>query len=61
VAAALWLDAPLVLGLSNTGMVLLALTFLLSTLTLGAGRTTVLQGAVHLVVGATWLFLVLAP
>jgi Ca2+:H+ antiporter len=59
--AALWLDAPLVLGLSNSGMVLLALTFLLSVLTLGAGRTTVLQGMVHLVVGATWLFLVFAP
>ena len=61
VMAALWLDAPLVLGLSNTGMVLLALTFLLSILTLGAGRTTVLQGSVHLIVGATWLFLVLVP
>ena len=37
---------------------LLAITFLVSTVTLGTGRTHVMQGAVHLVLFATFLFLV---
>lgn len=36
---------------------LLALTLLISTLTLGTGRPTLLQGAVHLSLLATYLFL----
>jgi Ca2+/Na+ antiporter len=45
----------LVLGLDLKGMVLLALSLLVATLSLGTGRTTVLQGAVHLVIFAVYL------
>ncbi|WAC74637.1 ionic transporter y4hA [Roseateles sp. SL47] len=51
----------LVLGLSPLSMVLLFLTFLVGGLTLGGGRATVLQGAVHLVVFAVFLFLAVIP
>jgi Ca2+/H+ antiporter len=37
--------------------VLLALTLLVSVMTLGTGRTTVLQGAVHLAILAAFLYL----
>ena len=57
----LWLGKPLVLGLENKELVLLALTLLVSTITLASGRTTVLQGAVHLVIFAAFLFLLVAP
>ena len=42
-------------------MVLLALTLLVGVITLGTGRTTVLQGIVHLVIFATFLFLTVVP
>jgi Ca2+:H+ antiporter len=57
----LFLGVPLVLGLEPRDMVLLALTFVVSALTLGSGRSTVLQGAVHLVIFAAFLFLALVP
>jgi Ca2+:H+ antiporter len=40
---------------------LLTLTFLVSILTLATGRTNVLQGSVHLVIFAAFLFLSLFP
>ncbi len=46
----------LVLGLDLKGMTLLVLTLVVATLSLGTGRTTVLQGAVHLVIFAVYLF-----
>src|SRR5262245_57803397 len=52
---------PLVLGLDPTEMVMLVLTFLVSAFTLGTGRTYVMQGAVHLVLFAAFLFLALVP
>jgi Ca2+:H+ antiporter len=55
------LDKQLVLGLNAQGMVLLALTFLLSMLTFGTGRTNILFGLVHLVVFAVFVFLVFVP
>jgi Ca2+:H+ antiporter len=55
------LDRTLVLGLSAENMVLLVLTLFVSTLTLGTGRTTVLQGAVHLVVFVVFLLLSAIP
>ena len=61
IAVTLVTGQPVILGLSPSGTVMLAMTFLVSVLTLGAGRTTVLQGAVHLTLGATWLFLVFVP
>ncbi|MEK8044830.1 calcium:proton antiporter [Ideonella margarita] len=59
--AALWLDMPLVLGLSNKDLVMLGLTFLVSAITFAQGRTNMLQGAVHLVIFASFLFLALVP
>jgi Ca2+:H+ antiporter len=54
-------DLPLSLGVDSLGMTFLGLTFLLSLLTIAIGRATVLQGVVHLVVFAAYLFLSLVP
>jgi Ca2+:H+ antiporter len=61
VVTATALDLPLVLGLPPKELVLLALTFLVGAITLGTGRTNVMQGAVHLVLFAAFLFLSLVP
>jgi Ca2+:H+ antiporter len=55
------LDKQLVLGLNDQEMVLLVLTFILSMLTFGTGRTNILFGLVHVVVFAVFLFLVFVP
>jgi Ca2+:H+ antiporter len=55
------LRRPLTLGLDPKEEVLLALTLLLCVITLGTGRTTVLQGIVHLVVFGSYLFLAIVP
>lgn len=47
-ALAIAADIPIALGLDTKSAVLLFLTLIVSTLTLGTGRTTILQGAVHL-------------
>jgi Ca2+:H+ antiporter len=52
---------PLVLGLDGKETVLLALTLLVSTITLSTGRTTIFQGTVHLVIFAAFLFLSVFP
>jgi Ca2+:H+ antiporter len=49
------------LGLSPKDQVLLALTLLVAVITLGTGRTTVLQGIVHLVIFASFLFFAVMP
>jgi Ca2+:H+ antiporter len=59
--ASLWLDGPLVLGLGATQLVLLALTVVVSVLTIVPGRATRLQGGVHLVLLAAFLFLAVNP
>jgi Ca2+:H+ antiporter len=59
--AAYALDKQLVLGLNAQEMVLLVLTFMLSMLTFGTGRTNILFGLVHLVVFAVFIFLVFVP
>jgi Ca2+:H+ antiporter len=59
--ASIWLDGPLSLGLGSTQMVLLALTVVVSVLTVVPGRATRLQGGVHLVLLAGFLFLAIAP
>ena len=61
VVAGVWLSIPLDLGLKATDIVLLALTFLVSSITLVSGRTHMMQGAVHLVIFAAFLFLALIP
>ncbi len=59
--ASIWLDGPLLLGLGPNQMVLLALTVVVSVLTVVPGRATRLQGVVHLVVAAAFLFLAVSP
>lgn len=59
--AAYSLDKTLVLGLEDREIVILILTFILSMLTFGTGRTNILFGMVHLVVFAIFIFLVLVP
>lgn len=60
-ALAIAADLPLALGLDAKSAVLLFLTLIVSTLTLGTGKTTVLQGAVHLVIFAVYLFTTIVP
>jgi Ca2+:H+ antiporter len=60
-AASLLLKMPLQLGIVGTDLVLLLLTLLISSITFASGRTTVMQGAVHLVVFAAFLFLAIVP
>jgi Ca2+:H+ antiporter len=47
----------LALGLTQDNVALLILTLFMATLTLGTGRTNVLQGAVHLVIFAVFLMI----
>ena len=60
-ATAIALDLPLDLGLPAKEVALLALTLLLTSMTLSGGRATILQGAVHLVVFAVFVFLAMVP
>ncbi|MGK2910018.1 MAG: calcium:proton antiporter [Sphingobium sp.] len=55
------LELPLGLGLDSKGVVLLALTLFVSSLSLARGRTTVLHGAVHLVIFAAYLVTTILP
>jgi Ca2+:H+ antiporter len=60
--ASVVLGTPLVLGLDEPkDVVMLALTFVVSAVTLATGRTHVMQGAVHVVMFAAFLFLALVP
>ncbi len=54
-------NLPVILGLAPKDVVLLGLTFIVGTITLGTGRTSIMQGAVQLVVFAAVLFLSLVP
>lgn len=58
---ALVLQQPLALGLVLKDQILLALTLFLCVITLGTGRTTMLQGVVHLVIFAVFLFFSVIP
>jgi Ca2+:H+ antiporter len=59
--ASIWLDGPLLLGLGSVQIVMLVLTVVVSTLTVVPGRATRLQGAVHLILFAAFLFLSVNP
>jgi Ca2+:H+ antiporter len=50
-----------VLGVDATGQVLIALTLVLSVLTFSGARTTVLEGAVHLLVFFVYVVLLFSP
>lgn len=58
---ALILEAPLELGVDMHDTVLLVLTFAVSIVTFGAGRTNILPGFVHLALFAIFVFLVFVP
>lgn len=58
---ALMLDLPLTLGLEPKDIVLLTMSFIVSAITLGSGRTNLMLGAVHLVLFGAFLFLALVP
>jgi Ca2+:H+ antiporter len=60
-AVSIVLAQPLELGLNGKDQAMLALTLLLSVITLGTGRTTVLQGIVHLVIFAIFMFFAVVP
>jgi Ca2+:H+ antiporter len=59
--ASIWIHGPLLLGLGPTQLVLLALTVVVSVLTVVPGRATRLQGEVHLVLLAASFFLAISP
>ncbi|GAA4889341.1 calcium:proton antiporter [Streptomyces coeruleoprunus] len=59
--ASVWLSGPLVLGLGAVHLVLLALTAVVSALTVVPGRATLLQSGVHLVLFAAFVFLSFSP
>ena len=60
-AYSIWTGSQLALDLSNASTALLILTIFVSSVTLATGRTTVLQGAVHLVIFGVFLFLSAFP
>ena len=60
-ALSLIVDLPIMLGLSSKGIVLLLLSLLVATQSLGTGRTTILQGMVHLVIFGVYLFTTVVP
>src|SRR6266480_1314539 len=60
-SVSMFLSRPLTLGLGAKEELLLAVTLLVCLLTIGTGRTTVLQGIVHLVLFAVFLFFAAVP
>jgi Ca2+:H+ antiporter len=60
-AVSIALHQPITLGLDQKEQVLLALTLFISVITLGTGRTTVLQGIIHLAIFAVFLFFAIVP
>lgn len=55
------LDLPLQMGLDPKGITLLVLSLFTVTLSLGTGRTTILGGAVHLMIFAAYLVTTIIP
>jgi len=55
------LIVPVALGLSDKSAVLLFLSLIVASQTLAHGRTTVLQGAIHLTIFAVYLFTTFVP
>jgi Ca2+:H+ antiporter len=60
-AYSLWTGAKLALGIGPQSVALLVLTLFISSVTLATGRTTILQGAVHLVIFGVFMFLSAVP
>jgi Ca2+:H+ antiporter len=60
-AIAWWTGSPMALGITPGGAILLGLSFMMALITYGTGRASLLSGVVHLIVLATWLFLMVVP
>jgi len=60
-AIAIFFDLNLSLGISTLNMTLMYLSFFIGALTLAIGRTTLLQGMVHIIIFLEYLFLSLVP
>jgi len=60
-AVSIMLHQPITLGLEQKDQLLLALTLFISVITLGTGRTTVLQGVIHIAIFAVFLFFAIVP
>lgn len=60
-AVSILFHQPLTLGLDPKDIVLTVLTMLLTTLTIATGRTSILQGAIHLLIFAVFLFFAAVP
>lgn len=60
-AIAIYFNLPLSLGISDLNITLLYLSCFIGALTLAIGRTTLLQGVVHLIIFFEYLFLSLVP
>jgi Ca2+:H+ antiporter len=60
-AYSIWTGNKLALGLSPASTTLLILTIFVSSVTLATGRTTILQGAVHLVIFGVFMFISAVP
>ena len=54
-------NLPISLGISSLNITLMYLSFFIGALTLAIGRTTLLQGLVHLIIFFEFLFLSLVP
>jgi Ca2+:H+ antiporter len=57
----IYFGLPLSLGIGPVNMVLLILTLFVGLITLALGKTTILQGIVHLIIFFTYLFTSLIP
>lgn len=57
----IYFNLPLGLGINAIGMVLLLLTLFVGLITLALGKTTLLQGLIHLIIFATYLFMSFNP
>lgn len=55
------LHLPLALGIDTGSTVMLGLSFLVAMLTYGQGRTNLLSGCVHLVLLASYIFMIFVP
>jgi Ca2+:H+ antiporter len=59
--ASLILHQNLVLGLGPQEIVLLAVTSVLASITLGQGEATILQGAIHVMIFSAFVFFAISP
>ncbi len=60
-AIAIFFNLPLSLGISDLNITLMYLSLFIGALTLAIGRTTLLQGMVHIIIFLEFLFLSLVP